>query len=360
MLNNTKNMNFLTNKSVIEYSDEEDFDIRYESSELQILINVFFLPIVSFIGFLLNLLCAFVYLNILKTHPENKMYNYLVVNSISNSIAMLIDSFAPVALCGNSCNISHTYAAQVFYLYGFIYLADVFETFSSLIDIVITIDRYVTINNKMTFFKKISHRTIIASVFIFCFIYYIPFIAKKRISSIVQPLQHAALLQSLDSKFIRYITISSEFGKSLFGRYFIFAQLTVSEIFIMLVMICFNVRLACSLSRQNRLYSILTKRTSLSRRHEMTTYNDLRKKTKNDLKITLMVICLTVMTMLGNSPIVIVHTLTFFYEIDHMLVNNLLALTNLITVLSYALIIIVFYTFDNMFRHVLLMLIKGV
>ena len=348
--------------------DESEEDLDYESSDIQILINVFFLPIVSFIGFLLNLLCAFVYRNILKTQPENKMYNYLIVNSVSNSIAMLIDSFAPVALCGNSCNISHTYAAQVFYLYGFIYLADVFETFSSLIDIVITIDRYVTINNRMKFLKKINHKKIITTVFIFCFIYYIPFIAKKRISSIAKPLKETTKSQNLGSKIFSYITISSEFGKSDFGKYFIFIQIAISEVLLLCIMIGFNVQLAYSLKRKNHIKHV-SEQLSLSRSCDIgdncnEALNDGGKKhsiaPKNcDLKVTMMVISLSILTLLGNTPVIIVHTMTFFYNINHTIANTLLALSNLFTVISYALIIIVYYVFDMIFRHTLKQMMRN-
>lgn len=324
----------------------------------QIIINLFLLPLISSIGFLLNFLCVLVYWRILRVNND-VLYKYLCINSISNSIAMLIDTFSPLALCGDNCRISQTYSAQLFYLYGFIYFADAFETFSSLIDIVLTVDRFAKVSNRLKNFRKISYKIIIFILLLISLLYYIPFILKKEIVSssiVINNVTYGV-----------YRLAPSEFGKTKFGLFFILIQLILSEVFVLVVMINFNVLLLFSL--KDNIYPIkkenkrlMNDLTSCNKNDESLNENQLfaqnnslqeQKQNKTDYKVTLMIISMSVLNLLGNSPSVIIYTISIFYTIEPALINNLLALSNLSTVLTFTCYIFVFYYFNRIFRNTL-------
>lgn len=202
-------------------------------NSIQLIINVFILPLVSTIGFLLNLLCVIVYFRL----KENELlYKYLFVNSISNSIAMLIDALAPIALCGTHCQISQTYVAQLFYLYGFIYFADVFETFSALIDLIITIDRYFQVENKLKSFRKIRYQIVLIVLFLICLLFYLPFILKKKIIKKTEFVYSRNEYEKSENTSF-YSLVPSDFGRTQFGIIFVLIQLIFSELVILCLMI---------------------------------------------------------------------------------------------------------------------------
>ncbi|CAF0999487.1 unnamed protein product [Brachionus calyciflorus] len=331
------------------------------SNSLQLFINIYLLPVVSLIGFFLNVICVLVYRKILRKKPEI-LYKYLYINSISNSLAMFIDMFAPMALCGNDCKISQTYSAQFFYLYGFIYLADVFETFSSLIDIILTIDRYDQLTNKLRFLRKVSYKLIILFLFLISLIYYIPFILKKKIVQLSYPENEKCFNTSEEV----YILAQSNFGKSKFGIYFILIQLILSEVFVLCIMIIFNVLLLISLNRHIYLTSIENKRLysrvlfsiremadgNISMEDDCLIRNSisLQNQNRSNFRLTLMIISMSILNLFGNSPIVILYTIGIFYSIDPVLNNNLVALSNLLAVFTFTCYIFVYYYFNNLFR----------
>jgi hypothetical protein len=323
-------------------------------SSIELTINLFILPLVSSIGFMLNLLCVVVYYKLKKCSANSSgdlLYNYLFVNSISNSIAMFLDTLGPIALCASHCQISQTYLAQIYYLYGFIYLADVFETYSSLIDLIISIDRYAKLENRLKFIRQISHRVLLVGLFILCLLYYIPFVLKKEIKQTVT----SANNETRSELHIVYTSSVSDFGRTKFGQVFVLIQLIFSELLVLVIMITFNGLLAFSLYKQNcRAVAAMAAET-----HELANADGVEERkdessssrvNNNEFKVTLMIITMSIINFIGNSPIVIIYTISIFYRIDVKLKSNLAALSNLFCVISFACYIFVYYYFNINFR----------
>jgi hypothetical protein len=354
-------------------------------SLFETVVYIFLLPFISTIGCLLNLLCALVYWRIIESNTK-RLYKFLFVGSIVNSLAMLVDAVAVVALCGHYCKVSRAYLAQAFYLYGFIYLADVLETFNCLIDIVITIDRLLELRYRIKFFKNHSYKWVCFFLLVFCLIFYIPFALKKKI--------------------IRndtgYTLVMSEFGRSTFWVSFIIIQLIVSELFVLIVMVVSNILLIMSLKNHiyfeereiereeenmriamesglainNNSTNVRNKITQTSLVEEVPVgspapYPDTRNnsvadgscvidhrwecyKTKNEFKVTIMIICMSLVIFFSNSPTVAVHTIELlFYKLNPVIVNKLNSFSNILIVISYTMYIFIFYYFNKVFRDAL-------
>lgn len=352
-------------------------------SSLEIIVNIFMLPFISVIGLLLNVLCSLVFWKIIKTNHK-RLYKYLFLSSIVNSLAMLVDALAVMPLCGDSCLISRTYFSQAFYVYGFIYLADVLETYTCLIDIVIALDHYSELSNRMRFIKKRSYKLIGAFLMLLCIVFYVPFILKKKIV--------------FDESNKKYTLATSDFGKNKFWISFIIVQLVISELLLLVVMITCNLLLVFSL--RNSLYfeqrestsSASSRMTLESNRcflnkssdHSNSTSVDPSSETskfsigsaanqlvvikrrkmseykhRNEFKCTLMIICMSLIIFLSNTPTVAVHTIELlFFKLDPVLVNKLNAVSNLLIVASYTFYIFVFCYFNSVFRKALYGMLK--
>ena len=439
----------------------------------EVVVNLLLFPLISVIGFFFNLICIIVYWKIIRENRKKRaavlargakisrasqhnddLYMYLITSSISITIGMFIDIFAPLALCHiEFCRLSKTYFAQIYYLFGYIYLADVFETFSSLIDVVITIDRYAIIFDRFKFMrKKFNYIRILVVLFLICTLYYVPFILRKKIVSIRKNVfikldevntmaEHTTSLannyhhhtMSQIRSIEHYTIIDSEFGTKKLSKLFLILQLFISELLVFIIMITFNILLAFSFREPHyiqRSYSNALRRSNSSsvslakrnvakatdspnnwteRRDKVfenllpekeqplsdqpsnvtdspsgctTAENGLKavqdsgdlssnsvarayqcsfigkNRTKNfnlkEYNLTLMIITMSIVNLLGNSPLVIVFSLNFFFNMDNsVVINNLYILSNLSTLITYSVLIFIYYYFNSLFRETL-------
>jgi hypothetical protein len=259
-------------KNIIKMINQTDQDYQ--------LISKYFLPIISLLGFLFNLICILVFKQIIsnKNVKYNILYKYLLIASISNSITMLIDTlYWPMIQFANN-----EYITQVIHLYGFIYLTDVLETFSSMIDIIIAIDRYATISRNFLILKKINYKIISLFLLFVTFIYYIPFLLKKKIA--FKRISILNINNSCNYSIIYYETVPSEFGSSKFGIFFIFFQMLISEILVLVIMIGINVQLAIYILKKSK--EIKLKRSLKDRE---SSFMIRKQNNDNQLRVTLMV-----------------------------------------------------------------------
>ena len=337
--------------------DKIKIDCPFYSSGLttiQIFVNVYIFPMASLIGFILNFTCVVVYHKILN-QTTNVLYKYLFINSISNSLAMIIELFSPIAFCGPNCKIDKTYFAQFYYLYGLIYSVDVLKTFSSLIEIILTIDRYDKITKRLKYFRKTSFEFNVIVMFLISAVFYIPFILKKKIIPISQPLNELCF----NTTERVYVLTKSNFGSTSFAIYFILFQLVISELLILCIMISFNILLLVSYDKHFKFKSSYkfncpkSSKNTAENENLMQTSLSLIFKRRLNFRLTLMVVFTLTLNLLGNSPIVILYTFSIFYKIDPMLNKNLIALSNLIALFCFTLYIFVFYYFDKLFRKTL-------
>jgi hypothetical protein len=105
----------------------------------------FVAPIICIVSFILNI----VNVNVLdRMKQANKIYYYMYIKSIVNSIYLLISIFVFMIKCGQFCDIDNTYFSKLYHLYFFIYLISCLGLFDLFIEISISLNRFFTITNK--------------------------------------------------------------------------------------------------------------------------------------------------------------------------------------------------------------------
>lgn len=130
----------------------------------------FFAPIICVCSLTTNLLNIFV---LSKLKSKNKIYKYMYYKSIINSIYLFILIFVFLVKCGQFCTIRETYIAQVYHLYMFYYLTNCLSLIDLLIELTISLNRYLVITNRQ-YVNRFKTNKLFSFLIIFSFFFYLP------------------------------------------------------------------------------------------------------------------------------------------------------------------------------------------
>jgi hypothetical protein len=150
----------------------------------------YLLPTISIAGLVLELISVLVFFNILKqnrtvrnfkTDPDGgvgclsplkqkscsfksrmvngnnklRIYKYLLIYSLSDAVTLLLLSFVGLTRCGFYCDhLDRTIYAKAYELYIYLYAGNTFATFSLFIELIISVDRFVSIVVKKDIVSK--------------------------------------------------------------------------------------------------------------------------------------------------------------------------------------------------------------
>lgn len=174
------------------------------------LIQEFLTPMMSLVGFILRLVCIYVYIKPVKS-SMNKILQLsytsinktLLLNSLSQAIFSFIYIFLPAFYCRSIC-MSYGYLSNFYYAYVVIYGSTVAEMISILANIIMCLNRYLIIFKNKDIFKLLSFRSMCFVIILFSFIVNFPYFKMVKI----------------DSKNGKYFVSESEFAKSEAGLFF--------------------------------------------------------------------------------------------------------------------------------------------
>ncbi len=115
-----------------------------------IFIYYYILPFVSLTGLILEMISLIVFIKIINSNSSSvkltSIYKYLFAYSLSDSISLIILSFIGISKCGSHCDgLDTSQLAKKYQLYFYLFLNNLFGTFSELIEFKIAFDRYLTI-----------------------------------------------------------------------------------------------------------------------------------------------------------------------------------------------------------------------
>jgi hypothetical protein len=132
----------------------------------------FILPLICFLSLIANLINICV-LSKLRRH-KNNTYNCLFLKSIINSIYLFLCFFVFLFRCGQFCSKMKNFQIVKFYqLYVFNYLTSCLGLYDLLIELIITVTRFLNLmrNNQL---KRNSSNLILLGAFFISIIFYIP------------------------------------------------------------------------------------------------------------------------------------------------------------------------------------------
>lgn len=145
----------------------------------------FVAPIICIVSFILNL----VNINVLnRMRQASKVYYYMYIKAIVNTLYLLISIFVFIIKCGKFCDIEDTYFSKLYHLYFFIYLISCLGLFDLFIEISISLNRFFTITNK--FFQNhhikdnFNSNMILLFLLFYSFLFHIPYLFAYQITEV--------------------------------------------------------------------------------------------------------------------------------------------------------------------------------
>ncbi|RNA45024.1 hypothetical protein BpHYR1_024123 [Brachionus plicatilis] len=192
-----------------EFYDTEIF-ADSQSKRVLKLIQEFFTPMLSLLGFTLRLVCIFVYMKPVK-NSMNKILKLsytsinktLLLNSLSQAIFSFVYIFLPVIYCRNIC-MNNGYLSNFFHAYVVIYGSTVAEMISILANIVMCLNRFLIIFKNKDIFRLMSFRSMCFIIILFSLMVNLPYLKMVKI----------------DMKNGKYFMTESDFSKSATGQFF--------------------------------------------------------------------------------------------------------------------------------------------
>lgn len=115
-------------------------------SLIQDILSTFILPIICYISLFSNILNIVV---LFCLESKRKIYKYMLLKSIINSIYLFACSFIFLFKCGQFCNdLKHYYLVKWYQLYIFNYLTSCLGLLDLFIELIICFSRYAVISNE--------------------------------------------------------------------------------------------------------------------------------------------------------------------------------------------------------------------
>jgi hypothetical protein len=127
-------------------------------------------PIVSLVGVITNSINIAVFLNPQLKDPT---YRYMLCHSLSNFFYLIILSLSIVSECKKSCTANRIYFSKIYNLVLIEYFTSSLALFSILIDINLSIQRYMKVS-KSQLTKFFEFKMVVSVIFLFSLIFYAP------------------------------------------------------------------------------------------------------------------------------------------------------------------------------------------
>jgi hypothetical protein len=183
-------------------------------------------PITCLFGVFTNTINIAVFLN---RQLKDSTYKYMMCHSLSNLFYLTIITFNIMSDCAEFCSTSGAYSMRIYELLFIDYLTSSLALFSILIDINLSLQRYLIVSNSRLS-KFFTFKFVVPATFIFALIYYAPVLFLKDIVS--------NSFEQTNATVSSYKLVQNDFGKSPLGH-LISIVLTSFRIFLATIVLGF-------------------------------------------------------------------------------------------------------------------------
>ena len=246
------------------------------------------------VGTLLNMICIVV---LLRPKLKEPTYTFMLANSFVELAYCLISAFTMLVYCGSVCGqVLETFAANFYNIYFMEYFTSCLAIYSILIEIYISIKRYLLILNRKAF-ERVPNILVIALLGSISLIYYLPILFVYKVDvKIVENKQN-------QSETV-YSTNLSDFGRTALGTYVPTILSSIRIVLVLVVLLIVNVmstiafrehlkRKASISSRQLRQDVSTTFRSGVVTNESSAVENQRKKYSIIQIVLNLMVILLS-------------------------------------------------------------------
>ena len=166
------------------------------------------IPTFCITGIITNIFNALVFLNPRMKDPS---FKYMLAISISEIVYLSSNSFLFVTYCENDCPINSFYSTQIYSLFIHEYVSRSMAIYNILVDIFLSIQRFMILKNKPHLDAK-SHNWLLIILLLIAFLYYLPITFFKTINPIYNNSSNITKLNQ------EYKLELNDIGSSLVGK----------------------------------------------------------------------------------------------------------------------------------------------
>jgi hypothetical protein len=146
---------------------------------------LYIIPIVCVFGVLLNLMCSIVFMNkkLMFESSMKKVYRYFLFKTYSDLVLLLVSTLTPIIIC-QFCSFAGTILPSILNLYVANFTTNISHLTSSLIEILIVLDRLAIISKSMRFINNIKLKYSIVGIVLFSVFIHSPKLFSLRVAQI--------------------------------------------------------------------------------------------------------------------------------------------------------------------------------
>jgi hypothetical protein len=194
-------------------------------------------------GFLLNGFSVLCILKILRKQSEStgNMFKYLFVKSISEFLLFAIDILYLVYDC-KSCGMANSLAGEIWNLYFATYTEICLMYVSSLMEVIMTLDCYLSITKRWKFLlKEKMFYVIISSAIAFSVLYHTYYIFGRIVAEVdISRSMNETSVNGTTAFFVEYKIAKTSFGKSRVFKFLSSFRTILRDIALLIVTIVLN------------------------------------------------------------------------------------------------------------------------
>jgi hypothetical protein len=315
-------------KFQIQYQKKNKTKTKIEKMMIFDIKNLFIVPVLSIIGFILNSLSTIVFSLIVKNGQRDDMYKHLLLKSICETLGCFFSAFGPMYYCNNAL---HSYFMIAWYIWFHEYIIKALFMASTGFEIAATFNCAISIEKHMKWCeKKLSFWLWVGFILIVSF-------GGEMFWVFTFSIHEYSYTDEFNKTVHRYYLLNNPF--LVFERLkFGLAESIIKEVLVLLILLSLNIY-------------ILFKLIQIGRRKKRLTSNSSNVQNSNraENRKIIMIIVLFLTFLLGHLPNVLWYTVHDYFD-SNLKWNDLSSYGEIFLYLSYSTYIFVYFAFNNIFR----------
>lgn len=307
-------------------------------------------PIICLFGLVTNLFNILIFF---KLKDQDKSFKYMLIISINDFLHLALNVYAFTFYC-NNFYLNQTYSAQIFRLFIKDYLVKCSAVFTILIDIFLSLERYMVLLNKKYLTRNSHHNILLIILLFISLLYYFPVLFLVDIKPI-------ETMNSTNQNFEGYTLKNNHFG-SLYGEMIQIFLTSFRTFLFMIVISAFNLMNAYELRQRFKVKKNSNTNKELSSEvnsnKSVITSAQAKNKTKASRNISLMVIWTCVIHLCLNTPFqivfILINVISYLQSTTHLL--RILSFS--LHLLAYGLNMFIYFSFNKRYRQFLIIFLR--
>jgi hypothetical protein len=300
------------------------------------ILNTFIIPAICVFGMITNSICIFIFV---KLKLKNSLFKFMLITSSYNFLYLFLCSFSFSFRCAPFCSFDSLWITRIYQVYIFLYFTSVLAISNSIFELIIYIERYLTMKN-INIDKKLQIKWAIPAVTVLSLIFYLPVL-------------FAYTIEKDSVKESAYNFVKTEFSKTTQSRALIIFISTVRGPIILVLIFVLNVLTIIEFKRI--VYRKSHMQISEPNRSSKNKANELNQACrKSEINMSKMVICMCFLFVVCNLPNTVVFITTTLGFDKASFYIYLVTSSNIVLFVYHGLNFFIYYWFNKKFRNFLL------